>query len=79
MMIKKIFGTATARFLNAALSLVILGIIAKQLGAEAVGTISLIVLAVAIIQNINSLAGGAPIVYYITRIPTANLILISYT
>ncbi len=78
MLIKKIFSTAAARIVNAALSLLILSINARELGAEAVGTIGLIVLAIAIIQNINSLTGGAPVVYFISRIPAANMMIISY-
>ncbi len=78
MLIKKIFSTAAARIINAALSLLILSINARELGAEAVGTIGLIVLAIAIIQNINSLTGGAPVVYFISRIPAANMMIISY-
>lgn len=57
-MIRKILGTITTRAVTAALTLVIVLVNSYVLGAEKVGTISLILLAVTLIQLLNNFVGG---------------------
>lgn len=66
-MINKIIGTVSSRIMIAVLSLIIMLILSRQLGAETVGTISLIVLSLAIIQLVNSFIGGSALVYLVPR------------
>jgi O-antigen/teichoic acid export membrane protein len=66
-MINKVLNTIFSRLTMALLSFGIIIITSKQLGAEAVGTISLIVLAITIIQLANSLVGGPALVYLVPR------------
>jgi len=66
-MFNKVIGTIVSRLLIALLSLGIIIINSKQLGAAAMGTISLIILAIAIIQLVNSLVGGPALTYLVPR------------
>ncbi len=77
-MLKKIFGTTLTRVLSAVLSFVLLLLNAKLLGAEGVGTISLIVLGITILQLLTSFAGGASLIYILPRSNLSTCLLISY-
>lgn len=77
-MINKILGTVGSRILNAFLSLGIILITSRQMGAEAVGTISLIVLGVTIIQMVNNFVGGSALIYLIPRFDVFKLFVPSY-
>jgi len=74
-MIRKILGTITTRAVTAALTLVIVLVNSYVLGAEKVGTISLILLAVTLIQLLNNFVGGGAIVYLVPRIKLVFLFL----
>ncbi|MCD4773118.1 MAG: FkbM family methyltransferase [Bacteroidales bacterium] len=78
-MIKKIIGTTGARFFSAFLTFVILWIITNYLGKEGLGTISLIILDIAIILLLNDFIGGSALVYYTPRRNVSKLLSISYT
>jgi O-antigen/teichoic acid export membrane protein len=77
-MINKVLGTIGSRLLGAVLSLCILMISSKQLGAEGLGTISLIILGVTIVQMVNNFVGGAALVYLIPRFDVFQLLIPSY-
>jgi O-antigen/teichoic acid export membrane protein len=77
-MISKIIGTVGSRVLNAFLSLGIILITSRQMGAEAVGTISLIILGITIIQMVNNFVGGSALIYLIPRFDVYKLFVPSY-
>ncbi|MBN1199829.1 MAG: polysaccharide biosynthesis C-terminal domain-containing protein [Bacteroidales bacterium] len=77
-MFKKIIGTIVTRVLTAILMLSIVVLNARYLGAEKVGVISLIILAVTIVQLVNNFIGGAALVYLVPRIPLLKLFLPAY-
>jgi len=77
-MVNKVLGTIGSRILTAAISLGVIIITSKQLGAEAVGTISLIILGITIVQMINSFIGGPSLVYFTPRIDIYKLFAPSY-
>ncbi|MBE0647834.1 MAG: polysaccharide biosynthesis C-terminal domain-containing protein [Bacteroidales bacterium] len=77
-MFKKIVGTIFTRFLAAILMLTIIVLNARFLGAEKVGVISLIILAVTIVQMVNNFVGGAALVYLVPRMPLLKLFIPSY-
>lgn len=66
-MLKNILSTITTRILIAILTLIIVLVNARLLGTEKVGTIALIILAVAILQLVSNLVGGAALVYLVPR------------
>lgn len=66
-MLKNILSTITTRILVALLTLVMVLINARLLGAEKVGTIGLIILAIAILQLVSNLVGGGALVYLVPR------------
>ncbi|MBL7137327.1 MAG: polysaccharide biosynthesis C-terminal domain-containing protein [Bacteroidales bacterium] len=77
-MFKKIIGTIITRFLVAIFMLVIVVMNARYLGAEKVGIISLIILAITIVQMVNNFIGGAALVYLVPRTPLLKLFIPSY-
>lgn len=77
-MIRKIAGTLSTRIANSFLLLLIVLINARFLGAGKVGTISLVILAVTIIQLVNSFIGGPALVYLVSRADMMKLFFPSY-
>ena len=71
-------GTIFTRFLAAILTLIIIVMNARFLGAEKVGVISLIILAVTIVQLVNNFIGGSALIYLIPRTPLLKLFVPSY-
>jgi len=61
-MLKNILSTITTRILVALLTLIMVLVNARYLGAEKVGTIGLIILAIAILQLVSNLVGGGALV-----------------
>jgi O-antigen/teichoic acid export membrane protein len=66
-MLKNILSTITTRILVALLTLIMVLLNARYLGAENVGTIGLIILAIAILQLVSNLVGGGALVYLVPR------------
>jgi len=66
-MLKNILSTISTRILIAVLTLGLVLVNARFLGAEKVGTINLIILAIAILQLISNLVGGGALVYLVPR------------
>jgi len=77
-MFRKILGTVFTRIVAAALMLAIVVLNARYLGAEKVGVVSLIILAVTIVQLVNNFIGGAALVYLVPRIPLLKLFVPAY-
>jgi O-antigen/teichoic acid export membrane protein len=65
-MLRKIVGTVSTRIIIALITLATVLINGWYLGADKVGTISLIILAITLIQMLNNFVGGAALVYLIT-------------
>jgi O-antigen/teichoic acid export membrane protein len=74
-MFKNILSTITTRILVALLTLIMVLVNARYLGAEKVGTIGLIILAIAILQLISNLVGGGVLVYLVPRAQLVKLFL----
>jgi O-antigen/teichoic acid export membrane protein len=76
--LKKIAGTAFTRFLNAGLSLAIVAVAYRVFGAEAYGTVILVILGITFIQLVNNFVGGSVLVYLVPRFNVLNLFILSY-
>jgi O-antigen/teichoic acid export membrane protein len=74
-MLKNILSTITTRILVALLTLIMVLVNARYLGAEKVGTIGLIILAIAILQLVSNLVGGGALVYLVPRAQLVKLFL----
>lgn len=74
-MVKKILGTISTRIIIALLTLATILINGWFLGAGKVGTISLIILAITLIQMLNNFVGGAALVYLLPRTDLITLFL----
>ena len=77
-MIKKVLGTIATRLVIAILTLAMVLINARILGPEKVGTLSLVILAITIIQLLNSFVGGGALVYLVPRLEMVKLIIPAY-
>lgn len=77
-MIRKILSTTAARLLIASANLGIVWLAARTLGAEGMGTISLFILGISIIQMISAMVGGSALVYLVPRYPVVQLLLPSW-
>jgi O-antigen/teichoic acid export membrane protein len=77
-MVKKIFGTIWTRIMIALMTLAVVVLNARYLGAANVGTISLIILSVTIVQTVNNFVGGGAIAYLVSRTPLVRLIIPGY-
>ena len=73
-----IVGTIGTRFVNAILAFLIVVLNAHYLGAEKVGTISMIVLSVTIIQLLNNFVAGGALIYMTPRVGVYKLFLPAY-
>lgn len=74
-MIRKIISTTASRLLIATLNLAIVWLSARNLGAEGMGTISLIILGISINQMVSALVGGSALVYLVPRHPLLQLLM----
>jgi O-antigen/teichoic acid export membrane protein len=74
-MLKNILSTVSTRILVALLTLAMVIANAHILGAEKVGTINLIILAIAILQLVSNLVGGGALVYMVPRVQLATIFL----
>ncbi len=77
-MLKKIAGTVATRLIIAIFSFLIVIIAAKYLGAEKYGSISLLLVGIALTLLINNFIGGGALVYLATRENNINLLVPSY-
>jgi O-antigen/teichoic acid export membrane protein len=77
-MFRKILGTIGTRLVSAFLTLIIWILVARILGAANLGTISLIILAVTIIQLVNNFFGGSALIYMTPRTGIYRLLVPAY-
>jgi O-antigen/teichoic acid export membrane protein len=77
-MVRKIVGTVSTRIIIAMITLAIILINGWYLGAGKVGTISLIILAITLIQMLNNFVGGGALVYLLPRTDLVTLFIPSY-
>ena len=77
-MVKKILGTISSRIFTALISLLTILINGWFLGADKVGTISLIILAITMIQMLNNFVGGGALVYFFPRSSIIQLVVPAY-
>lgn len=74
-MIQKIISTTASRLLIALANLAVVWLTARNLGAEGMGTISLIILGISINQMVSALVGGSALVYLVPRHPLMQLLM----
>ena len=77
-MLKKIFGTVFVRFVCSVIAFVLTIINAKFFQSEGVGTISLFVLGISLLQIFTSFFGSATLVYMLPKHDPFQLIFITY-
>lgn len=77
-MIRKLLSTTASRMLIALLNLAIVWINARYLGPEVLGTISLIILGISIIQLVTAVLAGSSLVYQTSRHKTGELFSIAF-
>jgi len=77
-MLKNILGTIATRIISAVLTFLVVIFNARYLGAENYGTISLIILAVTIIQLFTNFVGGATLIYMAPRVAVFKLFIPAY-
>lgn len=73
-MFSRILTTTASRLIIALTNLGIVTVAARALGAEGMGTISLFILGISIIQIFSALVGGSVLVYMASRFPVVQLI-----
>jgi len=74
-MIHRIISTTASRLLIALVNLAVVWMAARSLGAEGMGTISLIILGISINQMVSALVGGSALVYLVPRHPLMQLLM----
>ncbi len=77
-MIKNILGTLFTRIISAVLTFIIWVLNANYLEAEQVGTLSLMVFSVALIQLITNFLAGSALIYYTPRMGVYRLLVPTY-
>jgi len=77
-MLRNLLSTTSARLIIAVINLSIVWISARFLGAEILGTISLIILGISIIQLFTAVLAGSSLVYQVSRHPLAELLIIAW-
>jgi O-antigen/teichoic acid export membrane protein len=77
-MFRKILGTIGTKVMTSVITLLIVVINARFLGAEKVGTINLVIPAIAIVTLVNNFVGGPALVYLLPRTGLMKLFIPSY-
>jgi O-antigen/teichoic acid export membrane protein len=77
-MFRNIIGTISTRLISALISLVTILLTGWFLGAEKMGTISLIILAITLVQMLNNFVGGGALVYLLPRNDMIKLFIPAY-
>ncbi|MCX6251557.1 MAG: polysaccharide biosynthesis C-terminal domain-containing protein [Bacteroidetes bacterium] len=78
-MFRKIIGTIRTRVIIAVVTLLVVMLNVRYLGAANFGTIALIIYSISIVQTINNFIGGGAIVYFVPRRDPFILLFLSYT
>ncbi|MCB0793940.1 MAG: hypothetical protein KDB88_04315, partial [Flavobacteriales bacterium] len=77
-MTRPVIGTVVSRILVQVMNLLVIMMAGHALGAEGLGDIGLIVLAITLIMLLNNLVGGGAITYLAPRYPSSRLLLPAY-
>lgn len=77
-MLRNLLSTTASRLIIAIINLAIIWISARYLGAEILGTISLIILGISIIQLVTAILAGSSLVYQTSRHFLAELLIIAW-
>lgn len=77
-MLRNLLSTTASRLIIAILNLGTVWIAARFLGAEILGTISLIILGISIIQLVTAVLAGSSLVYQVSRHSVAKLLIIAW-
>lgn len=77
-MIRNLLSTTASRLIIALLNLCIVWLSARYLGAEVLGTIALIILAISIIQLVTAVMAGSSLVYQTSRHPLSSLLIVAW-
>jgi O-antigen/teichoic acid export membrane protein len=77
-LIGNILNTISSRIGLAVISIILLVLNSNFLGSEGLGTVSLIVLEISIFLLLSNLITGGSLIYYASRIPILQLLLLSY-
>lgn len=77
-MLRNLLSTTSARLIIAVINLSVVWISARFMGAEILGTISLIILGISIIQLFTAILAGSSLVYQVSRHPVAELLTIAW-
>lgn len=77
-MLRNLLSTTASRLIIAIINLCIIWISARYLGAEVLGTISLIILGISIIQLVTAILAGSSLVYQTSRHSLAELMIIAW-
>lgn len=77
-MLRNLLSTTASRLIIAVINLGIVWISARFLGAEILGTISLIILGISIIQLVTAILAGSSLVYQVSRHPLSELLVIAW-
>lgn len=77
-MLRNLLSTTVSRLIIAIINLSIIWIAARYLGAEVLGTISLIILGISIIQLVTAILAGSSLVYQTSRHSLAELMIIAW-
>jgi O-antigen/teichoic acid export membrane protein len=77
-MIRNILSTTATRILNAIVNLIILIILTNEVGSDGFGIITIVLVALTVIQLIIDLLAGSTIIYFSSRVDTIKLLVPSY-
>jgi O-antigen/teichoic acid export membrane protein len=77
-MIRNLLSTTATRLFSAVLNLGIVWVIARFMGAAVLGTVSLIILGISIIQLFTAVLAGSSLVYQVSRRPVAELMVAAW-
>ena len=77
-MFKNILSTLSTKIISAAISFFIVVLTSHLLGAEAVGTIGLIILGITIVLLVSNFIGGGALIYLLPRLGQYKLLVPSY-
>ncbi len=74
-MIKNLLSTTATRLISALINLGIVWLVARYMGAAVLGTVSLIILGMSIIQLFTAILAGSSLVYQASRRPVSELLI----
>lgn len=77
-MLRNLLSTTATRLISAIINLCIVWLVARYMGAEVLGTVSLIILGMSIIQLFTAILAGSSLVYQVSRRPLFELLIAAW-